>query len=187
LPRTGRGSVVFTWLAAFSITRAWVVVAGWVMLALAGLAGAALWLKVDTNPARMINPELDFRRDYERLVAVFPQLDNNFVVIVEASDADLAHASALAAVQSFRARPDLFSHVFAPALSPMFEVYGPLWAEPERLERLVGKVREAAPVLRMLAERPDLEGLAGFVAAMKPAAAAGRAPPFLRRAGRLLF
>ncbi len=180
MPRTGRGSVVFTWLAAFSVTRAWVVVAGWVVLALAGLAGAALWLKVDTNPARMINPELDFRRDYEQLVAAFPQLDNNFVVIVEASDPDLAHASALAAVQSFRARPDLFSHVFAPALSPMFEVYGPLWAEPERLERLVGKVREAAPVLRMLAERPDVEGLAGFVAAMKPAAVAGRAPPFLR-------
>ncbi len=180
LPRTGRGSVVFTWLAAFSVTRAWAVVAAWVLLAAAGLAAAALWLKVDTNPARMINPELEFRRDYERLIAAFPQLDNNFVVIVEASDPDLAHASALAVVQSFRARPDLFSFVFAPALSPMFEVYGPLWAEPEQLEKLTRKVREAAPVLRMLADRPDVEGLAAFVAAMKPAVLAGRALPFLK-------
>ncbi len=177
--RTERTSVIFTWLAAFSVTRAWAVVAAWALLAVAGLASAFLWLKVDTNPARMINPELEFRRDYERLVAAFPQLDNNFVVIIEASDPELAHASALATVQSFRVRPDLFSHVFVPSLSSMFEVYGPLWAKPEEVARLVRKVREAAPLLRMLADKPDVEGLADFIAAMKPAALAGRAPPFL--------
>ncbi len=180
LPRERRASTVFTWLAAFSVTRAWAVVAVWVLLAAAGLVAAVLWLKVDTNPARMINPELDFRRDYEQLVSAFPQLDNNFVVIVEAADPDLAHASALAVVQSFRARPDLFSYVHAPALSPMFELYGPLWAEPGRLMELTRRVRSSAPMLRMLAERPDVEGLAGFVAAMKPAVLAGRASPFLR-------
>ncbi len=180
MPRTGRASFIFTWLAAFSVTRAWIVVAAWVLLAVTGLVAAVLWLKVDTNPARMINPDLEFRRDYERLIAAFPQLDNNFVVIVEVSEPDLAHASARAVVQSFRARPDLFSHVFAPALSPMFELYGPLWAEPAQLQRLTRKVREAAPVLRMLADRPDVEGLAAFIAAMKPAAMAGRASPFLK-------
>ena len=163
-----------------SVTRAWFVVAAWTLLAVAGLLAAVLWLKVDTNPARMINPELDFRRDYERLIAAFPQLDNNFVVIVEAADPDLAHASAMAVVQSFRARPDLFSHVHAPALSRMFELYGALWADPERLREMTRKVREAAPMLRALADRPDVEGLAGLVAAMKPAALAGRAPPFLK-------
>ncbi len=166
-------------VAAFSARHALPVLAVWVAAAVLSLVAAVLWLKVDTNPARMINPELDFRQDYRRLIRAFPQLDNTFVALVESADAREMRAAALAVEQSFRARPDLFSHVFAPRLSPMFRDYGALWLPEEKLRALTRRVTAAAPMLKALAARPGLDGLAGLVAGMKPAIAAGRAPPML--------
>ena len=166
-------------LAGLSAARSGLVLALWVSLAALSLLAAALWLKVDTDPARMIDPDLPFRQDYRRLISAFPGLDNNFVVIVEADRPRDVRAAARAVRTSLRARPDLFSHVFAPELSPMFETYGALWLPLDEVRAMTGRLRQAAPLLRGLAARPDLEGLAGLVTAMRPAVASGRAPPLL--------
>jgi len=84
-------------LAALSARWRWSVLALWLAAALLSIAAAALWLRVDTNPARMINPELPFRQDYQRLIGAFPQLDENFVTLVESSDAEAMRASARSA------------------------------------------------------------------------------------------
>ncbi len=181
-PKSATLSGLAGWLAAvavFSARHALAVLAIWGLAAALSLAAAVLWLKVDTNPARMINPELDFRQDYQRLTGAFPQLDNSFVALVESTDAQEMRAAALAVEQSFRARPDLFSHVFAPELSAMFRDYGALWLPEEKVRALTGRIAAAAPMLKALAARPGLDGLAGLVAGMKPAIAARRAPPML--------
>ncbi len=166
-------------IAAFCAARSGAVIALWGALAALCLLAAALWLKVDTDPSRMIDPDLSFRQDYRRLISAFPGLDNNFVVIVEADRPQDVRAAALAVRTSLHARPDLFSHVFAPELSPMFETYGPLWMPLDEVRRMSTRLRQAAPMLRILAREPDMKGLSGLVAAMRQAAAAGRAPPML--------
>ncbi len=166
-------------IAAASALRPALVVVTWVVLAVISLAAAAMWLRVDTNPGHMIDERLDFRRDYNELIKAFPQLDNNFVVIVEAATPRTARAAGMAVERSFRARPDLFSHVFAPALSPMFDHYGPLWMETEKVRAMVERLKQAAPLLSALAEHPNLEGMAGLIGRLKPAMEAGRAPPML--------
>ncbi len=175
----GRAAGFFAALAAASHRRGLLVLAIWLVLAAAGVAASVHWLKVDTNPARMINPRLPFRAGYERLVKAFPQLDNGFLALIEASDPDAMRAAARAVEQSFRARPRLFSHVFAPALSPMFEDYGALWLTPEEVRDMVTRLRAAAPLLSALAASPNLPGLADLIASLTPAATLGRAPPML--------
>ena len=180
-PSPAAASGLWAGVAALSARWRWPVLGLWIALAVLSIIAAALWLKVDTNPARMIDPHLKFRQDYQRLAAAFPQLDENFVTLVESSDADAMRASARAVEQSYRAHPELFSHVFAPRLSPMFRDYGALWLSSDELSDMAARLKRAGPMLKALAADPTLEGLANLTGGLVRAAATGRAPPMLSR------
>ncbi len=171
-----RAAVIHAGVAVLSwLHRRWVLFV-YGLLAGLSLLAAVLWLKVDTDPSRMISPDLSFRRDYQRLIAAFPQLDNAMILLVEGQDPKAVRTTAEALTESFKARPDLFSHVLAPALSPMFSDYGPLYLSLPALERLTAQLAQAAPMLRLLAERPDMEGMTRLLGGMlrqKPSALAG--------------
>ena len=55
-------------------------------MALLGAGLAATKLKVDTNPALMINGDLPFRQNYNDLITQFPELDNGFVIVIDAAN-----------------------------------------------------------------------------------------------------
>ncbi len=171
-----RAAVVHAGVAVLAwIHRRWVLLIYGVLAALSLLV-ATLWLKVDTDPSRMIDPHLSFRWDYQRLIAAFPQLDNAMIILVEGRDPKAVRVTAEALTESFRARSDLFSHVLAPALSPMFSDFGPLYLSLPALEKLTVRLAQAAPMLRLLAQRPDMEGmtqLLGGILRQKPSSLAG--------------
>jgi hypothetical protein len=179
--RHSRLALLLAGLAVVAWRRRGATVAVWLLLACLSAVAAALWLRVDTNPARMINPDLPFRQDYERLIRAFPLLDNTFVILVEGPRRREVRTVGRALVESFRARPDLFSHVLAPELSPMFDELGPLWLPLEEVRAMVARLEQAAPMLGLLAERPDLAGLARLMEALAGVAGQGRAPPVLSR------
>ncbi len=181
-PRDGHQlHLLLAGIAVVSWQRRGLVIAVWLLLAALSALSAALWLRVDTNPARMINPELPFRRDYERLVKAFPMLDNTFVILVEGRRRQDVRTVGKALMESFRARPDLFSHVLAPELSPMYETLGPLWLPLDEVKAMVARLRQAAPMLQLLAARPDMAGLAALTERLSFAAEQGQAPPSLAR------
>ena len=65
-----------TSIARWCVNHATATIILFVAIALLSAALAATRLKIDTNPALMINSELPFRQNYQDLINQFPALDN---------------------------------------------------------------------------------------------------------------
>ena len=168
-----------TSIARWCVNHAAATIVLFIAFALLSATLAATRLKIDTNPALMINRELPFRQNYQDLIKQFPALDNGFVVIIDAKvPADGRDAAGKLARQLER-RPDLFSDVFAPGTGPYFDKYGVLYLEEAVVRQVADGVRDAAPLINTLSLQPDLAGLADLFQQMAPVVEIGQAPPEL--------
>lgn len=166
-------------IAQWCVNHAATTIILFIAFALLSAALAATRLKIDTNPALMINGELQFRQNYQDLIRQFPALDNSFVVIIDAEvPADGRDAAGKMARQLER-RPDLFSDVFAPGTGPYFDKYGVLYLEEAAVRQVADDIKNSAPLINTLSLQPDLAGLAALFRQMVPVVEIGRAPPEL--------
>jgi len=138
------------------------VIAVAVAVAIAAGAYAATSLTVNTDTTEMISSELTFRQQSRELARVFPQLENNFVAIVQSDDPAIAREAAQSLAVSFRSRPDVFHSVHAPELDPFFEQNGLLYLDDAQFQELVERFRRTAPMLQGLTRDQTLRGLAEF-------------------------
>lgn len=166
-------------IAQWCVNHAATTIILFIAFALLCAALAVTRLKIDTNPALMINGELQFRQNYQDLIRQFPALDNGFVVIIDAEvPADGRDAADKIARQLDR-RPDLFSDVFAPGTGPYFDKYGVLYLEEAAVRQVADDIRDSAPLINALSAQPDLAGLADLFRQMVPVVEIGQAPPEL--------
>ena len=116
-------------------------------------------ISMNTDTEHMLSAELSWRKldqEYERL---FPQYDNNILIVLEAATPDQARDAAMLLYERLRAERDLFEFVYYPNALPVFRESGLLYLDHAELQDLSDNLAEVQPFLARLARDPTLRGL----------------------------
>ena len=130
-------------------------------------------ISMNTDTEDMLSAELAWRQldqEYERL---FPQYDNNILIVLEAATPDQAADAALLLYQRLQAEQDLFEFVYYPNALPMFRESGLLYLDTQALQDLSDQLAGVQPFLARLARDPTLTGLFDVLSDALDAAADG--------------
>ena len=116
-------------------------------------------LSMNTDTEHMLSEELVWRKldqEYERL---FPQYDNNILIVVEAATPDQAGDAAALFYERLQPEQALFEFVYYPNALALFRESGLLYLDTEELQDLSDNLAEVQPFLARLARDPSLRGL----------------------------
>ena len=116
-------------------------------------------LSMNTDTEDMLSAELAWRKldqEYERL---FPQYDNNILIVLEAATPDQAQDAAALLYERLLPERDLFELVYYPNALPVFRESGLLYLDTAELQDLSDNLAEVQPFLARLARDPTLRGL----------------------------
>ena len=116
-------------------------------------------ISMNTDTEHMLSAELSWRKldqEYERL---FPQYDNNILIVLEAATPDQARDAASLLYGRLQAERDLFEFVYYPNALPVFRESGLLYLDRAELQDLSDNLAEVQPFLARLARDPTLRGL----------------------------
>ena len=116
-------------------------------------------ISMNTDTEHMLSAELAWRKldqEYERL---FPQYDNNILIVLEAATPDQARDAAMLLHERLQAERDLFEFVYYPNALPVFRESGLLYLDSAELQDLSDNLAEVQPFLARLARDPTLRGL----------------------------
>ena len=116
-------------------------------------------ISMNTDTEHMLSAELSWRKldqEYERL---FPQYDNNILIVLEAATPDQAGDAASLLYERLQAERDLFEFVYYPNALPLFRESGLLYLDSAELQDLSDNLAEVQPFLARLARDPTLRGL----------------------------
>ncbi len=159
LDRIGHGYQTFlVWLVDHCRRAAtWVVIG---VLAATGLSAVytAKNLKLDTDPGRLLDPDLPFRQLQRDFYAAFPQLDDLILIVVDQGSAEHRRDAVHELAGLLEQRPSLFESVYQPQQDEFFDKYGLLYFDVDELWRLDERLAEWSPFLGTLAQDPSLRG-----------------------------
>ena len=131
-------------------------------------------ISMNTDTEDMLSAELVWRQldqEYERL---FPQYDNNILIVLEAATPDQAADAARLLYQRLQADQDLFEFVYYPSALSLFRESGLLYLDRRALQDLSDNLAEVQPLLARLARDPTLVGLSQLLGEALDAAADGQ-------------
>ncbi len=137
----------------------------WIVLLVAALATAlAGWYSaanfaINTDTARLISPEVDYRRNEIDFAKAFPQTQDLVVAVLDGPTPEAVDAAAERLTQAMRGRADRFTDVRRPDATPFLARNGLLLLPLADVERIAGSLRAQAPLLGALAADPTLRGV----------------------------
>ncbi|MFQ5749523.1 MAG: MMPL family transporter, partial [Planctomycetota bacterium] len=116
-------------------------------------------LHISTDREKMLSDSLDFRKDFDRVQAEFPQYKDNLVLVVDAETPELARDTALAVADRLRENPELFPYVYLPRAGPFLEGHALYYLDTDDLQDLGDRLTEIQPFLGRLTRDQSLRGL----------------------------
>ena len=159
LDRIGHGYQDFlVWLVDLCRRAAvWVVIG---VLVTTGLSAVytAKNLILDTDPVRLLDPDLHFRQLQIDFYATFPQLDDLILVVVDQGSAERRRDAVHELARLLERQPSLFASVYQPQQDAFFDKHGLLYFDVDELWRLDERLAEWSPFLGTLAQDPSLRG-----------------------------
>ena len=135
-----------------------------IVLAGAGVALAVGLLHVDTDSSRLLSPDRPVGRTNRALVALFPSLQDNVVVMIEADDADDARDAAVELRDRLVTMRERYVEVFLPGYGDYYDDFGVLHLERDELEDFEAAIDRVGELLATLADRGELPILLGALA-----------------------
>jgi len=134
-----------------------------VSLALAGasLYLAATLLTVDTDSSRLLSADRPVGITNRLLAELFPSLQDNIIVMIEADDGQDARDAALELRDIVAEMPDRYPEVFLPGFGDYYDDFGIFHLEREELEILAERLDGSGELLALLADRSELPVLLG--------------------------
>jgi len=129
-----------------------------VLLAVLSLQFAAQHLRIDTDTANLLDPDVGFRQAFARYTERFPQYDDTLVAVIEAPAPELAAATADRLVRVLRREQDIFPLVYQPRANVFLERRALLYLDSERLAVLGDRLARAQPLLARLVRDPSIGG-----------------------------
>lgn len=131
---------------------------------LAAVAGLALLLGVvasrdlgiNTDSSDMIDPHEPFRVVGERVKRLFPLVKDQILIVLRGDNPDRLDAVADRLVTRLSGRQDVVEDIFAPTVDPFFTREALLLMKRDRLDELITRLGQGAPLLQDLVDKPDL-------------------------------
>ncbi|MEN8131157.1 MAG: MMPL family transporter [Pseudomonadota bacterium] len=152
------GSIIGRWVQMAARYRWWVVFLACLLTALS-LYYTISHLKISTDLAGMLSPELSFRQTYEQYKRAFPQQVDTLVIVVEASTPELARQAARELANRLEEQGERIKSVFIPGGGEFFERQALLYMDLPELEEQVDKLAAIQPFLGRLTRDQSLRGL----------------------------
>lgn len=146
-------------LLAVPAKQPWLVVLATLLLTLIFGAYTARNLRIDTDPARMLDPNLPFLKAQREFTREFPMFNRLLVAVVEAPGAAAAEDAATALTQALSDRTALYQSIYHPGHDPFFNRNGLLYLSTDALWDMDARLAEAAPFLGAVATDRSLRGL----------------------------
>ncbi len=144
---------------AWAIGHAKLVIAICLALSVAAAVYSAKTLKMDSDTANMIAPELPWKQEMARINAAFPHNAGLLVVMIDSDSPDLAEDAAARLFARISERTDLFASVRRADGGPFFDRYGLLFLDTKALDQVSRSIIKAQPFIASLAADPSLRGL----------------------------
>jgi hopanoid biosynthesis associated RND transporter like protein HpnN len=150
---------LMVWLVDFSRRKAgWVLMSAFLLSAMC-LSYTATHLYLDTDTAKMLDPNLPYRQLDLEIERAFPQLHELIVVVVESDTAERAEEVADEMATRLHETPTLYQSIYQPGKGPFFAQNGLLYLEIDDLWKIDERLTEAEPFLGTLSRDPSLRGL----------------------------
>jgi predicted RND superfamily exporter protein len=152
------------------------------VLSAAALGYALPHLGINTSTEDMISADAAFRRHHAAFVQAFPQFSHPIVAVIEGSTPERVEEAAGALAKALRADGEHFVAADVEAGDPFLIAHGLLYLKVNELADLTDRLAAAQPLLAVLAEAPNLSGLASLAElALRQPGAGGSLPPELDR------
>ncbi len=127
-----------------------------------GAAGyAAVNIRLNSDNARLVRQDAQFRQDYQELLESFPQFRDTTLVVLSGKSMDVVSDAQQLLADTLRKRTGLISYLYAPGADPFFEDHAFLYLEEAELEMVVARLARSQPALTALVLDPSLRGLFG--------------------------
>lgn len=123
----------------------------------------ALFLGVNSDNVQLIAEHLPSRRNHEAFAALFPNLDNALLVVVDGETPELTRKAANLLSETLRLRADRYRDVYRPGGGEFFERNGLLYRSVDELYRFGDAMARIQPMLAELERDRSLESLATII------------------------
>jgi hypothetical protein len=152
------------------------VVVLWTVLAVAGATFFRTTASIDMRADGLVRIDPTIADAERALAAAFPGTGEPIVAVVDAGDPRAARQAAAALAQAMSAEPRRFRDVFAPGTGTFFDEFGVLYLDKGRIEDIVRRIEQSAPLYRAIAASPDLGGFGALALQAARAISEGRSP-----------
>jgi hopanoid biosynthesis associated RND transporter like protein HpnN len=143
----------------FCSERAWVVVIGFLLLAIASGIYTKRHFAIDTNIDNLISDDLPWRKRSLEYKAAFPQRSHQIIAVVEAPTAELTDTAARTLSDTLSKNTALFPTIQIAGGGPFFQKNGMLFLPVDQLKASTNNLMDAEPLITTLAKDPTLRGL----------------------------
>jgi hopanoid biosynthesis associated RND transporter like protein HpnN len=146
-------------IVALCCRNARTVVAGFLLAALAAAFYTAGHFRMDTDSAKLLSPELEWRKREARYDALFPQQGGLILVVIDGATPELAQRAQALLAERLGKLKKLFPVVRQPGGGPFFLQNGLLFLPRTDVEKTMQQMIAAQPFLGALAADPSLRGV----------------------------
>jgi hypothetical protein len=150
-------------LVRFCTRHAWLVLLTGIALAVAAGFYSHQNFAINTDVAKLISPDLDWRKrevDYEK---AFPGRNDLILAVIEAPTPELARQAGAALEQKLLPQTDKFLWVRPAGSGPFFDTNGLLFLPTAEVAKQTSQLASAAPIFDILVDDPSLRGLTGVL------------------------
>jgi len=150
-------------LVRFCTRHAWLVLLAGIALAAAAGVYSQRNFAINTDVAKLISPDLDWRKreiDYEK---AFPGHHDTILAVVEAPTPEQARQAATVLEQKLLPQTDRFIWIRQPGGGPFFDTNGLLFLPTPEVARQTSQLASAAPIFDILIDDPSIRGLTGVL------------------------
>jgi hopanoid biosynthesis associated RND transporter like protein HpnN len=118
---------------------------------------------INTDVAKLISPDLDWRKreiDFEK---AFPGKNDTILAVVEAPTPELARQAGAALQKKLLPQTDRFISIRQPGGGAFFDSNGLLFLPTAEVAKQTSQLASAAPIFNILIDDPSLRGLTGVL------------------------
>lgn len=143
--------------------RAGLTVALCAAVTLASGTYAALNLGINSDTIQLFPEDLPARQNHDAFVAIFPDLENALLIVVDATTPEAARKASEQLIQILRRDRDNFAEVYLPGGGPFFERHALLYQTVDDLEQFSDHLVRVQPVIAELERDASIANLTSLV------------------------